>query len=82
MRYGKYNDTDQSPATEMFLITPSASPLPKTLKALRAGSAGSVTFKLEGSPNSVTLDLAAREIFPAKVTHVTATTISPLHGLA
>ena len=80
--YSKYNDTVASPARQMFAITASPAPLAVVPKALRADGPGSVTFRPVDSEASVTVTLQAGEILPVRVSHVTAFTVSALHGLA
>jgi hypothetical protein len=80
--YNKYTNTTSSPATVVFPITASATPLAIPTKAIRADGAGTVTFIAVDSTSPVTMTLAAGEILPVRVRVVTAFTVSALHGLA
>lgn len=81
MTYGKYNNTTATPAREMFLITPGAGILTNLPKALRADTAGTITFQAVDSATTVTLNVAAGEIIPVQALRVTAATVV-VHGLA
>ena len=81
MSYGKYNNTTATPAREMFLITPSANILNPTPKALRANTAGTITFQALDSSSTVTVNVLPGEILPVQVLRVTAATAT-VHGLA
>lgn len=79
------SDTVTAPARNVFVITPHAtnevSPLPK---AIRADTAGTVTFQAFDSATDVTVTMAAGEILPVRARYVRAagTTVTLLHGLA
>jgi hypothetical protein len=79
------SDSSSGPANRMFLIVPHAtnpvSPLPK---AIRADSAGTVTFRAAKSDQDVTVNLAAGEQLDvrAKYVRVAGTNVATLHGLA
>jgi hypothetical protein len=79
--YGKYTNTTSSPADEVFLITPSNTPLAILPKAIRADSAGTITFRASGSATSVTLNLQAGEVLAVRPIIVSAAT-AVIHGLA
>ena len=74
--YNKYNLP--APARGMFLITPSTATI--QAKALRADTAGSVTFLPADSSTSVTLNVSAGEVITVEVIRVTAAT-AVIHGL-
>jgi len=74
--YNKYNLP--ASARGMFLITPSTSAI--QAKALRADTAGSVTFLPADSSTSVTLNVSAGEVITVEVIRVTAAT-AVIHGL-
>lgn len=80
--YGKYNNNTSSPAREMFTITASANPLAIVPKAIRADGDGTVTFRAVDSDTAITITMQAGEILPVRPSHVTAFTVSALHGLA
>ena len=81
MTYGKYNNTPSTPAREFFLITPSANILNPAPKALRADTAGTITFQAIDSSASVTVNVLEGEILPVQAIKVTAATAT-VHGLA
>lgn len=80
--YGKYSDTTSTPAREMFVITASSAPLNPLPKALRADSDGTVTLKAVDSTTPVTISVQAGELILVRASHVTAFTVTALHGLA
>ena len=79
------SDTVTAPARDMFVITPHAtnevSPLPK---AIRADTAGTVTFRAVDGAADVTVTMAAGEQLQVRAKYVRAagTTVTLLHGLA
>jgi len=70
-----------SPGSEIFLITPSATPIDPPPRAIRADAGGSVTLTSIGSVSSVTVNMAAGEILPVRVRTVTAASMT-VHGIA
>lgn len=70
------------PATHIFAITPdNVAPQP-AMKAIRADTAGTITFRAKDSPADVTWNLLQGEYIIAIVTHVRATgTTATLHGM-
>ncbi len=79
--YSKYNNGVSDPAREVFLITPSANILDPVPKAIRADTAGTVTFVAADSTTSVTLNVVAGEILPVRPKLITAST-AVIHGFA
>lgn len=80
MTYSHYSASADAPATDAFAITPGASPLARTVKALFIGGAGDITVTtLQGS--SVTFTVPAGFILPLVCTHVTAATATGIRGL-
>ncbi len=80
-RYTEYADGPQSPAREMFLITPGVGDISPLPKALRFNAAGTVTLQAVGSSSSVTLTVLAGEVIPVRALKVTASTVT-VHGMA
>ncbi|WP_408585894.1 hypothetical protein [Novosphingobium sp.] len=78
-------DSVQSPARQMFVITPHATnqvdPLPK---AIRADGAGTITLQAADSVSDVTINVVAGEVVPVRARFVRAsgTTVATIHGLA
>jgi hypothetical protein len=70
-----------SPGIEMFLITPSATPLDPPTRAIRADAAGSVTLRAVNSATAVTVNMVAGEILPVRAAVVSAATMT-VHGIA
>jgi len=70
-----------SPGSQMFLITPSATPIDPPPRAIRADAAGSVTLTSIESVASVTVNMTAGEILPVRVRTVTAAGMT-IHGIA
>jgi hypothetical protein len=78
-------DDQTSPARKVYVITPHASnevdPIPK---AIRADSAGTITFRAVDSTSDVVMTFAAGEQLDVRVQYVrvTGTTVALIHGLA
>lgn len=70
-----------SPGSEIFLITPSATPIDPPPRAIRADAGGSVTLTSIESVSSVTVNMTAGEILPVRVRTVTAASMT-VHGIA
>lgn len=80
MSYYHYTASADAPAVDAFAITPGASPLPRTVKALFIGGAGDITVTtLLGT--SITFTVPAGSILPLVCTHVTAATATGIRGL-
>lgn len=72
----------QGAATHIFPITPHATNAQPPMKAMRADTAGTVTFRVKDSPADVTWNVAAGETIYAIVTHVRVSgTTATLHGI-
>ncbi len=82
--YDKFSDTTYSPARQVYLITPGNNPIEPLPKAIRAGSAGNITFRAVDSNVDVTMTVVAGETLPIRVQFVRAagTTVTTVHGLA
>jgi hypothetical protein len=83
--YDKFSDTTSSPARLVYLITPSAStPIEPLPKAIRAGTAGTITFRAVDSTVDVVMSVVTGEILPirAQFIRVAGTTVTTIHGLA
>lgn len=85
MSIPSYPTGPMGPATHVWAITPddedALSPIPK---AIRADSAGAITFRVKDSAADVTMNFAAGEVFVGFVTHVrdTGTDAITIHGIA
>lgn len=72
----------QGSATHIFAITPHATNPQPPMKAMRADSAGTVTFRTQDSDTDVVMNVLQGEIIVALVTHVrVAGTTATLHGI-
>lgn len=81
--FASFADTVDTPAREMFLITPhdtnEVSPIPK---AIRCNVAGNVTLRAMESGSDVTFAMVAGEVLPVRARFIRASTTATLHGLA
>jgi len=81
----EFQDSVQSPARRVFLITPhdttALDPLPK---AIRADGAGAIVFRAVDSNADVTVNVVAGEVLDvrAKYIRATGTTVTVIHGFA
>lgn len=83
--FGSYASGLDSPAINMFLITPHASTeITPSPRAIRANGAGDVVLRAFGSSADVTVTMAAGEVLSVRAQFVraTGTTVAVLHGLA
>lgn len=81
MSFAQFSSAADAPALDALTITPSASPLAKTVRAIYVGGdAGTVTVTT-WSGTSLTITVASGLILPLVCTHVTAATATGLVGL-
>ena len=83
-KFESFRDSIDSPAREMFLITPhNTTELPTIPKAIRADSAGTVALRATGSGSDVTVNMIAGEILSVRAQFIRSTgTSATLHGFA
>ena len=83
--FATFTDSVYAPARNVFVITPHAtnevSPKPK---AIRADTAGTITFRTVDGSADVVMTVSAGEILPVRVKYVrvSGTTVTLIHGLA
>lgn len=80
MSFAQFSSAADAPALDAIEITPSASPLSRTVRAIFVGGAGDVTVTT-WSGTSITFTLPAGGILPLVCTHVTAATATSIRGL-
>jgi hypothetical protein len=74
MSLSNFRTGPMGPAVHVYVITPhETDPLPAPVKGIRAGAAGTITFRALDSTDDVAHPVVAGEIIPAVITHVRLT---------